>query len=412
MTLLQDREVHPLGNRQELRAALSMYAEFRFAGPLKKRWDGTTWNLHMGILSAFYRWAVDEHFAEAVPFTYRMGKRMADGVLVDVERNLARVRSPRPHTSIKYMEQDFCRLFVCGLAGLEPDGTPDRRCRGRECARNGAMGDFVLASGLRRQEFTHLTIYEVPPLPRRRSEVPILFPLSRAITKGRKARTTWVTYGPLARMHQYIDLDRAASAEGYRWRPPWRLGEPILVEAPDWEGATLNGRRRPWRNLTLDERLCLVTPEGQSPLVSLQSSGKPFIDWATVFRRTSARIRERFEPRFPTVSPHRCRHSFAMATLEGLVKGHYRRASELTLAAGEDAALALYLMKNDQMLVLRDLLGHTSVLSTELYIARLDVTRIYRDAYRESAARMAGPVPGVTDAEVEAEFTGADEEDC
>src|SRR5882757_7263658 len=157
MTFLQDRGVHPLGNRQELRAALSMYAEFRFAGPLKKRWDGTKWNLHVGILSAFYRWARDEHFADAVPFTYRMGKRIADGVLVDVERNLARVRSPRPHTSIKYVEQDCCQLFVCGLAGLGPDGTPDRRYRGRECARNAAMGDFVLASGLRRQEFTHLT---------------------------------------------------------------------------------------------------------------------------------------------------------------------------------------------------------------------------------------------------------------
>ncbi|MFD5030007.1 hypothetical protein ACFWM0_06210 [Streptomyces sp. NPDC058405] len=72
MTFLQDRGVHPLGNRQELRAALSMYAEFRFTGPLNKRWDGTTWNLHMGILSAFYRWARDEHFADAAPFTYRI----------------------------------------------------------------------------------------------------------------------------------------------------------------------------------------------------------------------------------------------------------------------------------------------------------------------------------------------------
>lgn len=113
----------------------------------------------MGILSAFYRWSQSENFAEAVPFTYQMGKRLADGVVVDVERNLARVRTPRPHTSIKYMEQDFCQLFVRGLAGLEPDGTPDRRYRGRECARNSAMGDFVLSSGLRSQEFTHLTIY-------------------------------------------------------------------------------------------------------------------------------------------------------------------------------------------------------------------------------------------------------------
>lgn len=137
MTYLQGLGVDPLGHREELRAALSMYAEHRFAGPLKKRWDGTTWNLHVGILSAFYKWAQAEAFAEAVPFTYRMGKRIADGVLVDVERNLARVRSPRSHTSIKYMEQDFCDLFIRGLAGLEPDGTPDRRYRGRECARNG-----------------------------------------------------------------------------------------------------------------------------------------------------------------------------------------------------------------------------------------------------------------------------------
>jgi hypothetical protein len=94
-----------------------------------------------------------------------------------------------------------------------------------------------------------------------------------------------------------------------------------------------------------------------------------------------------------------------MATLEGLAKGHYQRAAELTIAAGDDAALALYLMKNDQMLVLRDLLGHTSVLSTELYIARLDVSRIYRDAYRDSVARMAGaPAATATVAEVEAEF--------
>jgi len=404
MTFLQDRGLHPLGHRDELRAALSMYAEHRFSASLKDRWDGTTWNLHMGILSAFYRWARSAGLAEAVPFSYQTGKRLADGVLVNVERNLSKVRAGHPHTSIKYMERDFCQLFVCGLAGLQPDGSPDRSFRGREGARNAAMGEFVLSSGLRRQEFTHVTIYEVPPLPPRRTDVPLLFPLSRSITKGKKSRTTWVAYDPLARMHQYIELDRAASAEGFVWCPPWRLGEPLLVEAPDWEGATIGGRRRSWRKLTLKERLCLVTPEGQSPLVGLQSSGAPFVDWATVFRRTSFRIRERFEPRFPTVAPHRCRHSFAMATLEDLVKGHYQRVAELVVATGEDAALSMWLMKSDPMMVLRDLLGHQSVLSTELYIARLDVTRIYREAYRDTAQRM-GLDPDV-DAEVEAEFDG------
>ncbi|MEU4080042.1 hypothetical protein DEJ45_33035 [Streptomyces venezuelae] len=212
----------------------------------------------------------------------------------------------------------------------------------------------------------------------------MLFPLSHAITKGQKARTSWISYEALAEVHQYIELDRAASTEGFRWRPPSKLGVPLIVEQPDWEGAFLNGERRSWRKLRPAERLRLVTPEGGSALVGLQSSGKPFVDWATVFRRTSARIRERFEPRFPTVAPHRLRHSMAMATLEWLVTGYYQRAAALAAGSGDDAAMALYLTRNDPMLILRDLLGHQSVPSTELYIARLDVTRIYRDANKDT----------------------------
>ncbi|MET9834032.1 site-specific integrase [Streptomyces sp. NPDC006385] len=402
MVFLKGRGVDLLDDRKVLRAALSMYAQYRLAGPLEARWDHTTWNLHVGILSYFYRWARDEGLPVAVPFTYQAGKRMAQGVLVDVERNLAKVRQPRPHTTIKHLERDFSELFVRALEGLGPDGEPDARYRRpREGARNSAMGGLVLSSGLRKKEFTHLTIYEVPPLPPRPTTLPVLFPLARAITKGEKDRTTWIHYDRLAAMHQYIDLDRAASAEGFKWRPPAKLGPMLLVENPDWEGAHFNGVRRSWRKLRPQERLCLVTPEGQSPLVGLQSSGKPFVDWATVFRRTSARIRERYEPRFPTVAPHRLRHTMAMQTLEWLLTGHYQRAAALVSDTGDDAAMALYLLKNDPMVILRDLLGHWSVTSTEFYIARLDVNRIFRDAYKATAV---GPDPAVA-REVAAEFS-------
>ncbi|WP_148587965.1 hypothetical protein [Streptomyces sp. WAC01526] len=84
-----------------------MYAEYRLAGELTKRSDHTTWNLNIGILSGFYNWARDEGHTAVVPFSYRMGKRMADGVLVDVRRNLAKLRQPRPHTTIKYLDWDF-----------------------------------------------------------------------------------------------------------------------------------------------------------------------------------------------------------------------------------------------------------------------------------------------------------------
>lgn len=407
LKFLKPRGVHPFGDRQDLRAALSMYAEYRLAGGLKDRWDHTTWNLHVGILSGFYQWARDEGLSAAVPFSYRMGKGMAHGMPVQVRRNLAKLRTPRPHTTIKYLERDFAELFVRALAGLGPDGEPDGRYRrAREGARNSAMAGLVLSSGLRSQEFTHLTVYEVPPLPSRPSTVPVLFPLARAITKGEKDRTTWVHYEQLADMHQYIELDRAASAEGFKWHPPSKLGLPLLLEEPDWEGAYFNGERRSWRKLRPAERLCLVTPEGHSPLVGLQSSGKPFVDWATVFRRTSARIRERYEPRFPTVAPHRLRHSMAMQTLEWLLTGYYQRAAALVSEAGDDDAMALYLMKNEPMLILRDLLGHWSVTSTELYIARLDIARIYRDAYRDTAVG----VDLADAAEVAAEFEGEEED--
>lgn len=89
--------------------------------------------------------------------------------------------------------------------------------------------------------------YEVPLLPPRPTTLPVLFPLARAITKGEKDRTTWVHYDRLAAMHQYIDLDRAASAEGFTWRPPTKLGPMLLVENPDWEGtAPRDPSSPPW----------------------------------------------------------------------------------------------------------------------------------------------------------------------
>jgi integrase len=133
------------------------------------------------------------------------------------------------------------------------------------------------------------------------------------------------------------------------------------------------------------------------------------VAWSTVFERTADRIRARFEPRFPHVHPHRLRHTFAMRTLEYLVSGHYRQAAGLVKATDADAALALYLSKADPLLVLRDLLGPSSVLVTEKYLRRLDTTRIYREAYEH-----AGTAEGLLDqaaAEREAAAEFADDLD-
>jgi site-specific recombinase XerD len=374
----------PFGSKTELRAALAAYSGFRLAGDLDARFDAATWNLHVGVLSRFYKWALEEDLVEATPFTFSSAWRWNEGRLTPITRNNASVRTPKPHSVIKYLERDFADLFVKALGGLRPDGSVDERFRGRELGRNAAVAKAVIASGLRRQEFTYLLTYELPPLPEAPTDVPIQLPVARGLTKGTKQRTTWISYDALAGLYEYVRFERAAALGRRRWIPPAEIGPPMTVEDADWHGAVINGRRQSWASLLPNERLRLVSEDGNCCLLALRSTGEPFLDWPSVFTRTSERIRKTYEPRFPRVSPHRLRHTFAIQTLEYLVDGHYRRAAELASSTATDAALSLYLTKQDPLAVLRDLLGHSSVTTTEIYLRRLDVTRIYQQAYRDA----------------------------
>src|SRR5260370_31363977 len=198
----------------------------------------------MSILSLFYRWAMEEGHAEAEPFTYRTARALFAGTGREVRVNLAVRRTHKPHVTVKYLEPDFTRLFLNGLCGLAPDGGPDDGYRGRELARNAAIGQLALSTGLRLQEFSYLLAYEIPALPPKPSQVPIPFPVPAGVSKGRKFRTTWISYEALAAVRHYLALDRAAAADGSTWRPPRRWGGPLLGTGPGPRGRPVHGARR------------------------------------------------------------------------------------------------------------------------------------------------------------------------
>ncbi|MGW8558053.1 hypothetical protein [Streptomyces tubercidicus] len=85
----------------------------------------------MSILSLFYRWAINEGYATAEPFTYRSARALFAGTDREVKVNLAVRRTPKPHVTIKYLEPDFTELFRKGLRGLAPDGSQDTGFHGR-----------------------------------------------------------------------------------------------------------------------------------------------------------------------------------------------------------------------------------------------------------------------------------------
>lgn len=169
----------------------------------------------------------------------RAGAGLYGDVRRDAQVNLARRRVPKRHVTIRYLEPDFADLHIGALGGLSPDGMPDGGYPGPGTGPQ--RRQLVLASGLRRQEFSYLLVYQIPPPPSSPGRLPVPFPVPAGVTKDRRYRTTWADHASLEAVHHYAALDRAAAAGWSPWQPPPRWGVPLMVTEPDAVGGRVNG---------------------------------------------------------------------------------------------------------------------------------------------------------------------------
>ncbi|MGY3567721.1 integrase [Sinomonas sp. RB5] len=324
----------------------------------------------------FYGWAVEENLVRTRPFRYRSAY-VSTGPLAGqtVEKNQARSKTGSRAASIRSLSPDFADLFIeVGLGGKLPDGTPDPAFGGRTAARNRAVAALVRSSGLRRQEFSNLLLWEVPQSAPLFGDF-VALRVSPQIAKGARERTTWASSGALDAVHDYAALERSLGAT--QWRP----SNPLYVSEPSSHSGLLNGSRVEWHRLTISQRRRLVSPDGGSALLFRGRAGSPLGEnsWRYAFDTAVKRCRQ-FDPRFPDVTPHTLRHTFAIETLNLLTRAAMSRAEKLAKVAGTDPMLMAILRRNDPLLIVRDMLGHKSVQTTEIYLSLQDPDTILSDA--------------------------------
>lgn len=327
-----------------------------------------TWNRKVAALENFYRWAVGRGLAASSPFVYReVWARGSDGVTRAVKRNLAKERAGRRHATLRWLESDRLALFLTvGLGGLLPDGSEDPAFLGREAVRNLAFGELLAASGLRAREGSLLLVHELPTADGPGDRL-VALNVPGAVAKGGVARRTIVSVAALRAIESYVRLERSA-VDG-RWSPVGALE----VRDATADGGRVNGRAVRWASVDVHARARLVQ-SGAAVTWALSRMGGPMMDWSDVFARATERCRA-FQPDFPRVTPHTLRHTFAVQTLRRLVTQTVKRVRE----QGDDPALdvlAGYWRVHDPLLALRDLLGHASITTTQVYLQAIDPTRM------------------------------------
>jgi len=349
------------------------YEVWRNRDPAGPRVKGTTWNREVATADGFYKWAVRKGLVASSPIEQRpnrgfrsgRGYRNRSGSEVAVEK--------RPDTRrhrLDWLPPETYRAFRdVGVRGYLLSGLRDPGFRGRCTARNAAFTDYMIRAGLRLEEQSSLTVYEVPDRDGSRAYYRYWLPAS--IAKWGSARDVYVPDGTLRSVTDYIEIDRAEAVEQARATGRYeRIRDALVIEDPTRPRVRCQGRWLSLEDLLPAERrrLLVATRDGLEPAALwLSEDGMPLTlhTWKYVFREASHRCR-RLGLKIHC-HPHALRHSFAVITLEQLQRAHLRALGECNEAQRRHYTL----IWGDPLDWVRIRLGHASIETTLIYLHTL-----------------------------------------
>jgi site-specific recombinase XerD len=349
----------------------------RRRGTASHRISASSWNRSVASLDKLYRWGVQRGLIAASPFRHRQVWRRGFGGrrAAHEDRNMAY----EPSTAMfqpRFVSLETYRMFNrVGLRGLTSAGHERACARDRNGLRNALFADLLVSTGLRLEEAGSLLACELDRMAiPEGSQRQIRFDLAPPISKGNRGRTVLIPQRIIARLHDYIDIERSRAAAKFKARSGLlQMSRPICVErcANDPQMVQLSdGSVVCTDRFTPEERLRLVlcrdgVPEAPAALW-LSEVGQPVRSnsWEAIFLRASRRCQNAgFDIR---ISPHQLRHTFAVHMLAMLIEQQVGQAGPD--ASGMEAYRQLL---SDPLQQVQRLLGHASITTTYVYLDQI-----------------------------------------
>ena len=348
------------------------------------RISAASWNRSIAALDKFYRWGVEEKLIAKAPFTYRQSwARNLEGRGIAVEANMARERAAR-NGNMRFISLERYLVFRdVGLRGRLPDGREDPSWRGRNGERNALFAELLITTGLRLQEASSLLGLELPSPDQLGSIRSVPYRLAAATAKGSKGREIRLPTRLLARLQDYMEVERANCLTRYQDRQGCsRIDDPLVVTEVNRHSIRLSSTNPStpvaFEAIIPAERHRLVHFGTLEPLALWVTEGglpMPMSAWEAIFRRASARCQSFGIDIY--VTPHMLRHSFAVHMLTLLLREQIGWVLE---EKAERMSPAYRRLVGDPLLKLQRLMGHSRLESTFIYLDHLDDSQALVDA--------------------------------